>query len=109
MITSFECVPPEAEVRRHKASHRETTMTMRVWIDQELCTGDSLCEEICPDSFQIGDDGLAFVKETAKHFGTAQIFSCGPSGLARIPTGYEASIVEAAEECPGECIFIEVD
>ncbi len=33
---------------------------MKVWIDQDLCTGDGLCEEIAP-------------------------------------------------ECPGECIFIEVD
>ncbi|MCU0280931.1 MAG: ferredoxin [Acidimicrobiia bacterium] len=24
---------------------------MKVWIDQDLCTGDGLCEEIAPDVF----------------------------------------------------------
>jgi ferredoxin len=28
-------------------------------------------------------------------------------GLAAVPDGYEDSVREAAEECPGECIFIE--
>ena len=23
---------------------------MKVWIDQDLCTGDGLCEEICPEN-----------------------------------------------------------
>ena len=31
---------------------------MKVWIDQDLCTGDGLCEEICPDVFVGKDDGL---------------------------------------------------
>ncbi|HLB66576.1 MAG TPA: ferredoxin [Candidatus Saccharimonadales bacterium] len=35
----------------------------RVWIDQDLCTGDGLCEEIVPDIFTILDDGLAYVKD----------------------------------------------
>jgi ferredoxin len=26
---------------------------MKVWIDQDLCTGDGLCEEICPDVFTL--------------------------------------------------------
>jgi ferredoxin len=51
---------------------------MKVWIDQDLCTGDGLCEEIAP-------------------------------GLANVPGSLEEAVIEAAEECPGECIFIEVD
>ena len=47
---------------------------MKVWTDQDLCTGDGLFEEIAPSVFTLLDDGLAY---------------------------------EAAEECPGECIFIE--
>ena len=31
---------------------------MKVWIDQDLCTGDGLCEEIAPDVFVGLDDGL---------------------------------------------------
>jgi ferredoxin len=29
--------------------------------------------------------------------------------MARIPDSLVESAIEAAEECPGECIFIEVD
>ena len=36
---------------------------MKVWIDQDLCTGDGLCEEIAPDVFVGLDDGLFYVKE----------------------------------------------
>ena len=36
---------------------------MKVWIDQDLCTGDGLCVEICPGLFDMHDDGLAYVKE----------------------------------------------
>ena len=36
---------------------------MKVWIDQDLCTGDGLCEEIAPDVFTLLDDGLAYVIE----------------------------------------------
>lgn len=31
---------------------------MKVWIDQDLCTGDGLCEEIASDVFFGQDDGL---------------------------------------------------
>ncbi len=31
----------------------------------------------------------------------------GAEGLALVPEGYEDAVREAAEECPGECIFIE--
>ena len=36
---------------------------MKVWIDQDLCTGDGLCEEIAPDVFFGQEDGLFYVKE----------------------------------------------
>ena len=36
---------------------------VKVWIDQDLCTGDGLCVEICPPLFEMHDDGLAYVKE----------------------------------------------
>jgi ferredoxin len=92
----------------------DVKMVMRVWIDRDLCTGDSLCEEICPDSFGMGDDGLAYVKEDEKHFGVTQVFGTNeddPTGRgreARVADGQEDGVIEAAEECPGECIYIEV-
>ena len=46
---------------------------MKVWIDQDLCTGDGLCEEIAPSVFTLLDDGLAYVKEGDKIFGLPKV------------------------------------
>ena len=80
---------------------------MKVWIDQDLCTGDGLCEEIAPDVFVLLDDGLAYVREGAKIFAASEGNPQGAEGLAAIPDGQVDIVVESAEECPGECIFIE--
>src|SRR5688500_19274788 len=74
---------------------------MKVWIDQDLCTGDGLCEEIAPDVFTLLDDGLAYVKEGSKIFSDPG----GAEGLANVPAGQEEAVIESAEECPGECIL----
>jgi ferredoxin len=79
---------------------------MKVWIDQDLCTGDGLCEEIAPDVFVLLDDGLAYVREGEKLFATAKGNPQGADGIAQVPGGLEDATREAAEECPGECIFI---
>jgi ferredoxin len=87
---------------------------MKVWIDQDLCTGDGLCEEIAPDVFTLLDDGLAYVKEKVdgkdKVYATAEPHNNpqGADGLAVIPEGQLEAVIESAEECPGECIFIEL-
>src|SRR6202045_5519472 len=79
--------------------------TMKVWIDQDLCTGDGLCEEICPSVFTLLDDGLAYVKQD----GVALSSPGGSAGLATVAPDMEDAVVEASEECPGECIFIAKD
>jgi len=78
---------------------------MKVWIDQDLCTGDGLCEEIATAVFAMLDDGLAYVKEGDKIFSEPG----GAEGLAELPEDQLEATIESAEECPGECIFIEVD
>ena len=87
-----------------------------VWIDQDLCTGDGICEEIAPDVFLGRDDGLWVVKESASNFGKEIVFDGvegdghgpeGSRGVARVPDNLVADVVEAATECPGECIMIE--
>ena len=78
---------------------------MKVWIDQDLCTGDGLCEEICPDVFTLLDDGLAYVKDGTN----VQNDPGGAAGMVAVPGALEDAVVEASEECPGECIFIERD
>ncbi|MDX1691430.1 MAG: ferredoxin [Acidimicrobiia bacterium] len=87
-----------------------------VWIDQDLCTGDGICEEIAPDVFVGRDDGLWVVKEEAEHFGETIVFDGkegdghgpdGSRGVARVPDDQQDIVIESAEECPGECIMIE--
>ena len=80
-------------------------MAMKVWIDQDLCTGDGLCEEIAPAVFTLLDDGLAYVKDSEKVYAEPG----GAAGLALVPEDQEDATIESAEECPGECIFIEKD
>ena len=80
---------------------------MKVWIDQDLCTGDGLCEEIAPAVFTLLDDGLAYVRDSDKIFAAAEGNAEGAAGMAVIPDGLLDATIESAEECPGECIFIE--
>lgn len=88
---------------------------MRVWIDQDQCTGSGMCEDTAPDVFWMGEDGLAYVKEEDQHFGETKQFGPemgqpgGSEGLARVPAGQEQAVEEAARECPGECIIIKTD
>ena len=79
---------------------------MRVWIDQDLCTGDGLCEEVCPDIFFAGDDGLFYVKNVGEKANPANPrLKMGQT--ADVPDNLLDAVIEAADECPGECIFIE--
>jgi ferredoxin len=78
---------------------------MRVWIDQDLCTGDGLCVDHCHDVFTLLEDGIAYVRE-----GGRPLNDPGSSGsLAVVPVRHVNSVIRAAEVCPGECIFIEID
>ena len=78
---------------------------MRVWIDQDLCTGDGLCVDHCHDVFTLLEDGIAYVVED----GSVQNDPGGSGSLAPVPVKYVDSVIRAAEVCPGECIFIEID
>lgn len=78
---------------------------MRVWIDQDLCTGDGLCTDHAPDVFVQLEDGIAYVTQD----GTVLNDPGGSRSLATVsPRRYQA-VIDAATACPGECIFIELD
>ena len=36
---------------------------LKVWIDQDLCTGDGICVELQPGIFGLHEDGLAYVND----------------------------------------------
>ncbi len=80
-------------------------MIMRVWIDQDLCTGDGLCIDHCPDVFVQLEDGIAYVVES----GVVLNDPGSSSSLAIIPERSVDAVLEAADRCPGECIFVEID
>ena len=73
---------------------------MRVWIDQDLCVGNGICEELAPEIFYF-DGNLAFVREGD------QLLGRGEAGMLTVPTNFEERVVDAAEECPAACIYIE--
>ncbi len=73
---------------------------LRVWVDQDLCTGDGLCVQYAPEVFEFDVDGLAYVKD-------------GPELLTRpgshtpVPEHLRLEVIDSARECPGECIHVE--
>ena len=84
---------------------------LRVWIDQDLCTGDGICTELAPEIFGMHEDGLAYVKEEpwediCNGQGGEPVYKMS-QGMAAVPEGQLEAVIESAEECPGECIFIE--
>ena len=78
---------------------------MRVWIDQDLCTGDGLCIDHCPDVFVQLEDGIAYVAQDGGPLNDPG----GSNSLADVDDRLQQSVIDAALACPGECIFVEVD
>jgi ferredoxin len=76
---------------------------LHVWIDQDLCTGDGLCTDHCPELFVILEDGISYVLAE----GRPQNDPGGSESMAPVADPHLAACVAAAEDCPGECIFLE--
>jgi ferredoxin len=72
---------------------------VKIWIDQDQCTSSGLCEVISPEVFRIEDDGLAHLRGGGD----------GPAGrrVYAVPAGLHDQVREAADQCPGECIYVE--
>jgi ferredoxin len=62
---------------------------MKVRVDQSLCSGCGLCEEVCPDVFEMGDDGIAKVK------------------VEIVPPEAEELCHDAADQCPSQAINVD--
>jgi len=56
-------------------------------VDPDLCTGCGVCESICPEVFELGDDGIAHVIDEN---------GCDDAGCCE----------EAMESCPEEAISL---
>lgn len=79
---------------------------MRVWIDQDLCTGDGLCTDHCPEVFVLLDDGISYVREPT---GEPCNDPGGRPSITTVPNRLVDRTIAAALDCPGECIFFEDD
>jgi ferredoxin len=73
---------------------------LRVWIDQELCTGDGLCVQYAPEVFEFDVDGLAYVKD-----GAGELLAA-PGARADVPDALRLDVIASAKECPGDCIHV---
>jgi ferredoxin len=61
---------------------------MKVRVDPELCTGDELCTQVCPEIFEMeGEKAAAKTEEVSE-----DLRECAK---------------EAAESCPSEAIIVE--
>lgn len=80
----------------------------RVWIDQDLCTGDGLCVDHCPEVFVLLEDGISYVHDgpwLGNDPGQWDSLVSIPEELPEV----RSRVIHAAEVCPGECIFIEIE
>ena len=73
---------------------------LRVSVDQDLCTGDGLCVQYAPEVFEFDVDGLAYVKDVA---GELQL---SPGSRVDVPSNLRLDVIDAAKECPGDCIHV---
>lgn len=61
---------------------------MKVRVDPELCSGDEICTQVCPEVFEMEGD-----KAVAK--------------MEKVPDDLKQCAKEAADSCPSEAIIIE--
>jgi ferredoxin len=89
-------------------------VTTTVWTDPVECPGAG--QQIIPRVFSARGDGTWAVKEDAAFFATTLFGDrdgqghgpAGPRGIARVPDLLLGSVLDAAEQGPGECIHLEV-
>ena len=61
---------------------------MKVKIDPDLCTGDEICVQMCPEVFEMEGDKAIVIK-------------------GEVPEDLQDSVREATDSCPSEAIIIE--
>ena len=79
------------------------TGQLQVRVDQDLCTGDGLCVQYAPEVFEFDIDGLAYVKDSAGEL------LLSPGSRADVPERLRLEVIDAAKECPGDCIHVTRD
>jgi ferredoxin len=74
---------------------------MKVWIDQDACVGNGVCAELAEDIFAF-DGELAYLRVGGRVLAE-------PREMVAVAPGRESAVLDAAEECPVGCIYVEED
>lgn len=69
-------------------------MTVKITHDRDVCIGCGACAAVCPDYWEMGDDGKSDLKGAKKDALELKEAGCN---------------TEAAQGCPVNCIHIEED
>ena len=72
---------------------------MRITVDRDRCVGSAYCQRIAPATFDLDDDGIAFVLDN-------EAAGTGTAGPGSASTGAEAAVKEAEAACPSMAISI---
>jgi ferredoxin len=64
---------------------------MKVRVDPEVCAGFGICTGICPEVFELHEDGYATVL------------------VGEVPPEFEDLVRRAASQCPAQAIFVTDD
>lgn len=59
-----------------------------------------MCVQYAPEVFEFDVDGLAYVKDSAGQLRLA------PGEMVEVPAHLRLEVIDAATECPGECIHL---
>jgi ferredoxin len=69
-------------------------MTYRIIIDRDLCSGFGACADLDPDTFAMGDDGIAVVlAETTGRAEAAEAARACPMAAIRVVDDSGAAVV----------------
>ncbi|GAA1362929.1 ferredoxin [Streptomyces beijiangensis] len=85
---------------QHEAVTDDSTQSLEVWIDQDLCTGDGICVQYAPEVFELDIDGLAYVKS-----GDDELLQTA-GATTPVPLKLLQDVADSAKECPGDCIHV---
>ena len=64
---------------------------MKVHVDSQVCAGFGVCLGLCPEVFELHDDGYAIVV------------------VSEVPTELEDSVRQAVSQCPARAISLSDD
>ena len=67
---------------------------MKITVDQDRCVGSAYCQRIAPATFDLGDDGIAFV------------IGSDAAGTDAAGTDAAAAVREAEAACPSVAISV---